>query len=37
LKGAALEITVWRIRFGRGCRAVIRQTAGWWFVWGESC
>jgi hypothetical protein len=29
LKGEALDLTMWRARFGRGCGPVVRQTAKW--------
>jgi len=29
LKGKALDRTLWRNRFGRGYRPVVRQTAEW--------
>ena len=29
LKEEALDRTVWRTRFGRGCGHVVRRTAGW--------
>jgi hypothetical protein len=36
LKEEALDRTLWRTGFGRGCGAVARQTAGWWWCdnWG---
>jgi hypothetical protein len=29
LKGHAIDRTMWRTRFGRGCRSVVRQTTKW--------
>jgi len=29
LKDEALDRTLWRSRFGRGCGPVVRQTAKW--------
>jgi hypothetical protein len=31
LKEEALDRTVWRTGFGRGCGPVVRQTAAWMF------
>jgi hypothetical protein len=33
LKEETLDRAVRRTRFGRGCRPVVRQTAGWWWWW----
>jgi hypothetical protein len=35
LKEEALDRAVWRTRFGRGCRPVVRQTVLSWYYWGE--
>jgi hypothetical protein len=32
LKEEALDRTLWRTRFGRGCRPVVRQTTEWKWV-----
>ena len=33
LKAEALDRTLWRTRFGRGCGPAVRQTAWWWWWW----
>jgi hypothetical protein len=32
LKEEALDHAMWRARFGRGLRPVIRQTTKWWIL-----
>jgi hypothetical protein len=32
LKEEALDCTLWRTRFGRGCGPVVRQAAEWWHL-----
>jgi hypothetical protein len=42
LKGEVLVRTIWRTRFGKGYRPVVRQTAEWWMnewmnEWVNEC
>jgi len=32
LKEKALDRTLWRTRFGRGCGPIVKQTAEWWHL-----